>query len=356
MTATAVLVVIAVAQAVFLVLLLMFLVVRHSYSGFRRSALDAGRNALAAPLRDWLVGGSDVTPVVMTLRELPAASVMEYILLLLRSMVPPERRVELAAALRDEAWVGRAVGRAASRLWWRRIEAARALSLVGTPADRLTVQRLLEDAQPEVAIAAVACLPCVANADMINRELDRYATLTPVLRQYLLATMREVAALADPQLAARLRPDAEPVALAERVRLASALALPCALRAAVALEKHDNAAVRAAVANALSRLPCAASLRSLGALLRDTDAEVRREAAASLGALGSPLALQMLTTAMRDPIWQVRRRAGLALAQLGERGRLVVNSLRADADPYVASMATLASGLTDGALLELTEN
>jgi hypothetical protein len=241
-------------------------------------------------------------------------------------------------------------------MWWRRIEAARALSIVGTSDDRLIVQRLLEDAQAEVAIAAVACLPRVANAGMINRELDRFATLTPMLRQYLLATLREVPDLVDPQLADLLRPDAEPDALGWRVRLAAALALPRALRAAVPLATHENATVRAGVAQVLSRLPRDDSLRVLGTLLRDEDATVREEAAASLGALASPRAVPMLTMSMHDPVWLVRRRAGLALAQLGEQGRLAVQLLRSDPDPYVSSMATLASGLTDGALLALTEN
>lgn len=356
MTAIAVLGVIAFAQAAFLALLLVFLGVRRSYGRSRRAALAAGRAGLVAPLRDWLVAGGHVTGVVSALRSLPAASVVEYTLLLVRSMVPPERRAELAESLRDEPWVRRAVAGAGSRLWWTRIEAARALSIVGTSEDRLIVQRLLEDEQPEVAIAAVACLPRVANADIINRELDRFATLTPMLRQYLLATLREVPDLVDPQLAARLRADAEPDALSWRVRLAAALEFPRALRAAVPLATHENAAVRAAVARALSRLPGDDSLRTLGTLLRDADAGVREEAAASLGALASPRAVPMLTISMRDPAWQVRRRAGLALAQLGEQGKQAVQVLRSDPDPYVASMATLASGLTDGALLALTEN
>jgi HEAT repeat protein len=355
-TASLVLIVIAVAQGAFLVLLMVFLAARRRYVQSRRAALAAARLGLAVPLRAWLAIGGDVTPVVVALRSLPRASVVGYTSLLMRGTVPPERRVELAGPLRNEAWVQRAIAGAPSRFWWRRIEAARALSLVGSASDRATVQRLLDDAQPEVAIAAVACLPLVANADVITRELDRYATLTPMLGQYVRATLREMPTLVDPELAARLQPHAEPIALAERVRLAAALELPRSLRAAVPLATHENAVVRAAVANALGRLPADASVRLLCTMLRDSSAAVREEAAASLGALGSPTAVPMLAASMRDPIWQVRRRAGLALAQLGEPGRSVVRTLRDDPDPYVASMATLASGLTEGALLELTEN
>jgi hypothetical protein len=59
---------------------------------------------------------------------------------------------------------------------------------------------------------------------------------------------------------------------------------------------------------------------------------------------------------MRDRSWMVRRRSALALAQLGESGRLAVRELTDDADPYVANMATVVSGLSSGALLELTED
>jgi HEAT repeat protein len=355
-TAFAVLATIAVAQACFLVLILAFLVERRRAGRSRRARLAAARKNLAGPLREWLAMNGDMEQVVLALRKMPASSVVADTSLLVRTVVPAERRAELAIRLRDERWVRRAVMGVRSRFWWRRAEAARALSLVGDPSDRPLVQRLLEDDQPEVAIAAVACLPRVADAEFINRELDRFAILAPMLRQYLLATLREMQELVDPLLAARLRPDAEPIALSERVRLAAALEFPRALRAAVPLQTHVSPAVRAAVATALGHVPTEASQRSLGALLRDSDAAVREAAAGSLGALASPAAVPQLAAAMRDPSWHVRRRAGLALAQLGDTGRAVVDALRTDPDPYVSSMATLASGLTDGALLELTEN
>jgi HEAT repeat protein len=90
--------------------------------------------------------------------------------------------------------------------------------------------------------------------------------------------------------------------------------------------------------------------------LCDDSAVVRERAAASLGFLASPRALPMLQASMRDASWLVRRRSALALAQLGESGRLAVRALTYDPDPYVANMATVVSGLSGGALLELTED
>jgi hypothetical protein len=60
-----------------------------------------------------------------------------------------------------------------------------------------------------------------------------------------------------------------------------------------------------------------------------------------------------LVTATHDPAWAVRYASALSLAQVGESGRAALGTLRADDDRYVADMATLISGLTDGALLEL---
>ena len=356
MTATLVLYIFGAAQSFFLAMLLVFLIARRQSAWSRHTAFTTGRDALILPIRDWIAAEGPVKDVVAGLRALPPSNVVGYASFLVRSIVPSERRAELAELLRGEAWVRRAIANASSRRWWRRIDAARALAIVGTPEDRPTVQRLLEDVHPAVLVAAVACLPLVADAAVVNRVLDRYPLLTPVIRKYLVSKLAELPVHVDPLLAARLGPLEQPEALAEWVRLAGALGLPAALRAAALLTAHESALVRAAVASALRRMPSGAGLHALGILLNDSNASVREEAAASLGALGSAMAVPMLEAAMHDRAWQVRRRAGLALAQLGEPGRAVVISLRADPDPYVASMATLASGLTDGALLELTEN
>ena len=356
MTATLVAGVIAAAQAVFLLVLLLLIAVRRGWDHSRRVALATQRAALVGPLRDWLVADGAARDVVSVLVRLPSASTVTAASLLMRTVVPAERRPELAALLRAEPRLQQSVRNATSRWWWRRIEAARALSVVATPDDRATVQRLLDDPQPEVAVSAVACMPLVADKRMIDRELDRYATLTPMMRQYLLATLRDLPRLVEPALVGRLRADAEPRALAERVRLAALLELPRALEASVALSAHEHPEVRAAVAFALRHLPREASLQRLALLLTDGVPAVREEAAASLGALASPRAVAVLEAATRDTDWKVRRRAGLALAQLGDTGREAVRSLRTDPDRYVSSMATIVSGLSEGALLELTEN
>jgi HEAT repeat protein len=348
--------VIAVVQTVFLVMLVAFLLARRAYDRARRATFTVGRAALVRPVRDWLVADGSIEPVVDALAALPAAAVVGYTSFFVRGNVPREKRAELAVALRDARWIRRAVASSGSRRWWRRIEAARAIALVGTADDRDAVRRLLDDEQPAVAIAAVDCLPRVADAALVGTVLDRFATLPVMVRHYLVTTMSEMRTLVEPELVARLRSDAPAAALAHWIALAGALVSRPALQAAGARSGHESDVVRAAVADALRRVPNDATLFTLSILLCDDSAIVRERAAASLGHLASPKALSMLQASMRDSSWAVRRRSALALAQLGESGRIAVRVLTADADPYVANMATVVSGLSAGALLELTED
>jgi HEAT repeat protein len=352
----AVLGVIAVVQTVFLVMLVAFLLARRWYDRARHIAFTSGRAALAAPARDWLVADGSVTNVTEALAALPAAAVVGYASFFVKSNVPEEKRDELAAALRDAPWIRRAIAAAHSPRWWRRIEAARAIALAGTADDRATVHRLFDDEQPAVAIAAVACLPRVADAELVGVVLDRYAAFPVMVRHYLEGTLIEMLGLVEPELVKRLRSDAAPASLAHWISLAAALGSLPALKIATELAWHDSDIVRAAAADALRRVPTDMSVFTLGVLLADESPRVRERAAASLGVVGSPRALPLLQTSMRDAAWLVRRRSALALAQLGEGGRIAVRTLTKDADPYVANMATVVSGLSSGALLELTED
>jgi hypothetical protein len=348
--------VIAVVQTVFLVMLVAFLLARRVYDRDRRIAFTAGRDALAKPARDWLVADGAIQPVVEALAAFPANAVVGYASFYVRGNVPDEKRAELGAALRDEKWVRRAIASADSPRWWRRIEAARAIGLVGTAADRDAVRRLFDDDHPAVAIAAVACLPRVADAALVGVVLDRYASLPMMVRHYLVNTLGELREIVEPELVQRLRSEAPATALAHWVSLASALVSRPGLQAAASLASNDSADVRAAVADALRRLPNEATMLTLSILLCDESPAVRERAAASLGYIAAPQALPLLQGSMRDTSWAVRRRSALALAQLGEVGRLAIGELMYDADPYVANMATVVSGLSGGALLELTED
>lgn len=353
MNAAVILGVVGVVQAAFLVLLLGFVLVRRSYDRERRTAFVAGRDALAGPLRDWIVAGAHPEPVVRALRALPRGTAVGYISLLARQTIPESQRNELAVALRGEPWMRTAVQRRRSRYWWRRLEAARALSIIGTTKDRDALHELLRDEHPAVQIAAAAALPRVADAALFGQVMDDLFTMPKVTRNFLTSVLRQRALAAGEPLAQRIRAGSNPSELSAWISLAASLDDPRAIEASLAHIAHPSVFVRRTVARALGRFAGPDAARALAQLSSDTDSSVRAAAARSLGELGASGATPLLAPMVGDPVWQVRLHAALALAQLGERGRAALRAAREGDDRFARDMATMVSGLSDGAILEL---
>lgn len=345
--------VVAVVQGIFLALLLLFLTVRRRYDRQRRAAFAAGQAALAEPLRNWIVAGAHPEPVVAALRRLPAGTAVGYVSLLARQTIPAAQRDELAVALRNERWMTRALEQGRSRFWWRRLEAARALSIVGTPRDRSALVALLADEHPAVQVAAAAALPRVADAALMGEVLDRLFTMPKVVRHYVTGILREASVATGAALVSRIRTGTEMAELAAWIELAAALDDPRAVGLAMGHAAHPGAAVRRAVARTLGRHAGPDTQRTLGRLAKDEDATVRAAAARSLGELGASSAVPLVAPLVADPVWTVRLRAALALAQLGERGRAALRQAREGSDRFARDMATMVSGLSDSAVLEL---
>lgn len=356
MSAALVLGVIALAQGAFLMLLVAFLVMKRQVDRSRDDAFVASRRAMATPLSEWLAGAGAVAPVVAALRALPAGTAIGLTAQLVRGSIAGEAREELAVALRHEPWIRRGISGAASGGWGRRLEAARCLALAGTTANSPALALLLQDPRPAVAAAAVTALPRVADARLVRDVLDRLVTMAPVVRRYLQTTLREIRPLVEEPLTERLESSAPESSLAKWTELAGALELPRALDAVTRLATHDAPAVREAVARALRRAPSQQSIDIIGRLLGDPEPRVRAAAAHALGELASASAIPGLMQAAHDDAWAVRYRAVLALSQLGEPGRSALRALRTDPDRYVADMATLIGGLSDGALLDMVES
>jgi len=355
-TAAVVLGVVALVQGAFLLLLVAFLTVRRRYDRQQRAAFDAARAGLDVPLRNWIVAGAHPEPVVNALRALPGGTAIGYVSLLARQTIPPAQRDELAEALRGERWVVRAIAQSSSRYWWRRLEAARALSIIGTYRDRDAVLALLRDEHPAVQIAAASGLPRVADTATLGRVLDGLFTFPKVVRNYVTSVLRQTQGLAGPALAVRIREGQEMSELTSWIDLAASLDDPGAIAAALVRADHPDAAVRRSVARALGRHPGPDAARALAQLAGDRAATVRAAAARSLGQLGAGTAAPVLAPLLTDAVWQVRLRSALALAQIGERGRAVLRTARAGSDRFARDMATLVSGLSDGAVLELADS
>ena len=345
--------VVGAVQGVFLVLLVTFLSVRRSYERRRHAAFSASRGAVAEPLRAWLVAGHHPEPVVRAIRSMPRGTAIGYVSLLARQTIPEAQREEFAEALRGEPWILQAISQSRSRYWWRRLESARALALIGGPRDSAVVEKLLADSHPAVQIAAISCLPHVGGAGLIGSVLDRHSTLPKVVRQYLTHGLRRSGAAVGPALAQRIRDGVRMEDLASWIELAEALDDPGAIRAALERVAHPAEGVRRTVARALRRLPGPDSQRALELFFLDPVPSVRAAAARTAGELSAATIVPALEPLLRDRVWVVRLRAAMSLAHLGERGRSALRAAREGADPYAADMARMVSGLSEGALFEL---
>lgn len=345
--------IVAIVQFAFLALLLAFLVVRRFYDRRQRAAFLAGQGEVAIPLRAWLVGGAHPAPVVGVLRRLPPGTAVGYLALLARQTIPDSNRDELADALRGEPWLEVAKRQGTSRFWWRRLEAARALSLVADARERAEVLALFFDEHPAVQIAAAGALSRVLDDAIVAQVLDRLDALPKVVRHYVTTVLRRSRAIIGPSLAARITAGGPFAPLAAWIELAEAIDDPEALTAARLRADHPATPVRRTIARALRRFPGPESEAALVRLLGDKDASVRSAACRTLGELGSRGSVAALAPMLSDPIWLVRVRAAVSLAQLGERGRAALRTARAGEDRFARDMATMVTGLTEGAVLEM---
>lgn len=353
MSSTIVFGVIAAVQAAFLFLLFIFLSVRRRYDRQRQAAFMAGKESLALPLREWVVAGANPAALVAALRDLPKGTAVGYLALLARQTITIDQRDELAHLLRQEPWIHHALEQQHSRYWWRRLESARALSILGTTDDQAAVLQLLRDEHPAVQVAAASALPRVADTEMLGQVVDEIFSLPKVVRQYVTTVLRQTRGMAGEALTGRIQSGRELAELAAWIELAASIDHPQAIAASIPHATHRAPAVRRAVAKALARHPGPEAAKALILLLGDADFSVRALAARGLGQLGSPSAVPALAPLLADRIWQVRLRAGLSLAQLGERGRASLRAAREGNDRFAREMATMVSGLTDGAVLEL---
>jgi HEAT repeat protein len=174
-----------------------------------------------------------------------------------------------------------------------------------------------------------------------------------VVRHYVTTVLRETHGLAGDALAERIRVGGPAEELAVWVELAGALDNVGAITATLTQVANPAVLVRRAVARTLARFAGPDAARALATLVRDIDPWVRAHAARALGELGAPAASSLLAPLLHDPVWQVRLRGAVSLAQLGERGRAALRTAREGDDRFARDMATMVSGLSDGAVQEM---
>ncbi len=131
MSYTVVLTMIALVQVAFITLLVLLLFVNRARRVRRTARAAAATRAVAEPVQRWCMGVTDVTEVRTVLRGLSEDEALDQVTFAVASRLTAEQLRELAPVLREERWVGRVLRRASSRRWWRRLDAARLLNVVG---------------------------------------------------------------------------------------------------------------------------------------------------------------------------------------------------------------------------------
>jgi len=247
--------VVAVAQVVFVAMLVVFVFLRRDRILRRAARVQGARARAGTPLAEWLVG----TGSALRLAEAALAFATE-----LRDLrIPVSMRTSFAAALRHEPWVVRALTGVDSHRWWNRLDAARALGIVGTVADGRRLRPLLRDPHPAMRLAATAALAAVDDPDLVELVVGRYPLEPLAVRLYAVNTLRVVWRLAEEPLQRALASDAPPASLAAWLNLAESLDLPSLRLAVTALVAHADPEVRAPAARALRRYPHADSVAAV---------------------------------------------------------------------------------------------
>lgn len=311
--------------------------------------------AAAATARRLLSGGTpSAIDVATAIRRARTPDATHALAAFGMERVPEAEQAELVLVLHAEPRVRRILDGARSPLWWRRLAAARILTLIADESDLPAVRRLLSDPHPAVQSAAAACLGRHADEELLMRMIDGLSAASSAVRAYQLGVLAQHATLAAPLLLDRIRADAPPHKLYAYVHAVTVLDDPECMARVAELSTHSHPEVRVAVARVMRSTPGDPFHIKLLSMLRDPDWRVRAQAARGLSALNDPATVQELVRALTDPTWWVRFRAGLALAGMGEPGREALDEARHHSDRYARDMAILVGGLSAASVTELS--
>ena len=254
--------------------------------------------------------------------------------------------------LRGTSWHADLVRRARSRLWWRRLAAARALSEVATAEHLLVVHALIEDEEPAVRLAAAPVIERLASPGLATALLERAIAARGAERNVLIEILAGTDTLVLPLLEERLRAPCEPDTLRVLLDLAARVRFPSLLPLLVPQAAHASREIRIAAATCLAHFPHPQSAGALRRLLEDPAWPVRARAAAALGTIGAVEAVDELLEALRDRAWWVRLRAALALRLLGPIGVEALRRVDPADDRFAHDMSRYVLSLDDRAVAE----
>ena len=255
-----------------------------------------------------------------------------------------EHRKWLAAVAEDLGLAARARAGCRRNRWWKRLEGARLLTMLGADEDVLAT--LLKDRHPMVRAqaaewAADHLTPEVA-AGLIALLADPKGLRPFAIRDALLRMGNSVVEPLAEYIASHSGPRVE-----EALEVAAGLADHRFMEPALALSQDECPPVRAAVARLMGALGGNPGVETLMSLLKDPEPQVRAAAARATGELGHWPSAATLAAALRDPSWEVRRETGVALRALGAPGNLLLRRSLNDPNPDAVDMARLVLDLSN---------
>ena len=350
MTSRQFLLIVAVAQGVLLVALVI-LIILNRWVRVRRSArLNPQRIELDGVMQRWSLGQAPSDEVLRALARLPVPVAIDG-LVTWSARIGGERWQELSRALESQRWARAVRASSRSARWWKRLECARFLSVAATSRDIGRVLRLLHDHHPAVQIAAATTLERVGSSSLVTAALEQLPFLGPTVQAYYASVLKRARPAVLRHLQQLFRRLDDP-RLPRIIEFAGRLQEPVLREPFTTLATHPDAEVRTQVARALGRFPHKESVAALGYLVQDEAWQIRAQAVRSLGMIADPATLPLVREALRDREWWVRLRAGLALTRFGAFGRNVLLETEVGVHTEARDMARLILGLSPQALAE----
>lgn len=350
MTAQRLLLIVAVVQGAAILGLIAVLLVNRWLRRRRRSRVGPRRVVLDEAIKGWALGEVGPELVVRALEALPRGDAVAA-LLAWSVRLTGERWRALASALEHRPWTTHLRAAVRSRSWWRRLEAARFLSVAATAADAGVLEQLLKDPHPAVRVAIAVALERVAETRLVNAVLDRLPDMVGPMQAHYAAVLRGQHAVTVPLLIERLGLVYDP-GLRRIVEFAGRIGDARLREPITALADHRDPEVRVQVARALGDYPHSRTVAVLRSLVTDSAWEVRAQAVRSLGRIAEAATLPDLQARLSDVVWWVRLRAALALTRLGPPGRDALLHAEVGAHPDARYVSRLILGLSPQALAE----
>ena len=350
MTSRQFLLIVAIAQGMLFVALVILIILNRWIRLRRRAKVNPRQIELDAVMQRWALGQASQDEVLRALARLPVPIAIDA-LVTWSARVASERWQELSRGLESQWWAKTVRANSRSARWWKRLDCARFLSVAATPRDIGRVRQLLRDPHPAVELAAATTLERVDSPVLVAAALDQLPFLGPTVQAYYASVLKRARPAVLRHLQHLFRRQGDP-RLPRIVEFAGRLEEPVLREPFTTLATHPEAEVRTQVARALGKFPHAESVAALGFLVQDEAWPVRAQAARSLGMIADPSTLPALREALRDTEWWVRLRAALALTRFGAGGRNAL--LEAEVGPHAEArdMAGLVLGLSPQALSE----